>query len=267
MGRTAAQLAKRDLEEIRRSAVEASRIELKLVDTDRYLDPPADTMHGLEYAFHLLGDVRNKTVLDLGCGSGENLIPLLRRGAKVIGMDISPELIAVARARLEMAGMQAVLKVGSAYETGLESSSVDVVFCMSLVHHLDIAMAREEMRRLLVPAGLIIVKEPVRFSKAYARLRSLLPSHGDNSEYEHPITRDEWATLTKGFMVEKTRFFRLPIVPLAERALGWKSPALLQASNWALDRAKFLQRFATIVVAKLTDQVSSTRETSMLHGS
>jgi len=49
MGRTTARLAER--EEVRRSAVETSRIELKPVDTDRYLDPPADTMHGLEYAF------------------------------------------------------------------------------------------------------------------------------------------------------------------------------------------------------------------------
>src|SRR6266699_6660148 len=93
-------LSGRDSVEVERSAAEASRFVLAPVEVERYLDPPADTPYGMEYAFHLLGNVHGKTVLDFGCGSGENLIPLARRGAHVIALDTSPALIYPARRRL-----------------------------------------------------------------------------------------------------------------------------------------------------------------------
>jgi hypothetical protein len=54
-------LLDRDRAEVERSASEARRIVLGQSDIDRYLNPPANTPFGLEYAFHLLGDVRGKT--------------------------------------------------------------------------------------------------------------------------------------------------------------------------------------------------------------
>src|SRR5208337_375022 len=115
----------------------------------------------------------------------------LERGARVIAMDISPDLIAIAQKRLKDANLEASVKVGSAYETGLPDESVDAIFCIALIHHLDIKLVRDEMWRVLRKGGAVILKEPVRFSKAYAWLRSLLPAHDDISEYEHPLTREE----------------------------------------------------------------------------
>ena len=66
--------------ELARSASEASKIVVRPVRAERYLNPKADTAFPLEYAFHLLGNVKEKLVLGLGCGSGEEVIPLLRRG-------------------------------------------------------------------------------------------------------------------------------------------------------------------------------------------
>jgi 2-polyprenyl-6-hydroxyphenyl methylase/3-demethylubiquinone-9 3-methyltransferase len=140
----------------------------------RYLDPPKDTPFPLEYAFYLLGDIRGKTVFDMGCGSGETIIPLVHRGAQVNGIDISPELIALAQRRLKAADLSANVRVGSAYETGMPDGSVDVVFCIELIHHLDIATVRDEMKRILRPGGYLVLKEPIRFSKGYDLLRSLL---------------------------------------------------------------------------------------------
>jgi SAM-dependent methyltransferase len=245
-------LLDRDRAEIERSAEEARKTLLKPCQVDRYLDPPGDTPYPLEYAFHLLGDVRGKTVLDLGCGTGENIVPLVKRGARVIGMDISPDLIALAERRLKEADSHAIVKVGSAYETGLPSASVDVIFCISLVHHLDIALVCEEMARILTKDGFVVLKEPIRFSKAYAGLRSLLPSHADVSDYEHPLTSAELAILTERFRATGTRYFRLPFVALALRTL----PARLQtiawkSSDWMLRHWKFTETYATSVATKL----------------
>ena len=184
-------LAERNQAEVERSASEASKVVLKPMERDqidRYLNPPADTPYGLEYAFYLLGDVRGKTVLDLGCGTGENVVPLIERGARVIGMDISPDLIAIAQKRINDANLEASLSAGDAYETGLPGESVDAIFCMALIHHLDIKLVRDEMWRVLRKGGVIILREPIRFSKAYTWVRSLLPAPDDISEYEHPLT-------------------------------------------------------------------------------
>ncbi len=237
--------------EVERSAAEASKIVLRPVEVDRYLDPPKDTPFPLEYAFYLLGDVRGKTVFDMGCGSGETIIPLVRRGAQVNGIDISPELIAFAQRRLKAADLSANVRVGSAYETGMPDGSVDVVFCMALIHHLDIATVRDEMKRILRPGGYIVLKEPIRFSKGYDLLRSLLPAHDDISEYEHPLTREEFSIVQEGFQVDGLRFFRLPFVPIAQRISPAARRNAYLASGWILDKFPTAARYATTAAVRL----------------
>jgi ubiquinone/menaquinone biosynthesis C-methylase UbiE len=251
---TNSQLSERNRAEIERSASQASKVVVKPPDraqVDRYMNPPGDTPYGLEYAFHLLGDVRGKTVLDLGCGTGECVVPLIERGAHVIGMDISPDLIAIAEKYVRAAGLEAPLSVGDAYHTGLPDESVDVVFSNALIHHLDIRLVRDEMWRILRKGGTIILREPVRFSKGYAWVRGLLPAHEDISEYEHPLTREELATMMEPFTVQGTRYFRLPFVPLVSRLMPSKKAAAYEASNWLLQRGGTIQRYASGVVTKL----------------
>jgi ubiquinone/menaquinone biosynthesis C-methylase UbiE len=251
---TDSRLAERNRAEIERSATEAMKFALEPLgrsQIDRYLNPPADTPYHLEYAFHLLGDVRGKTVLDLGCGKGGNIIPLLERGARVIGIDISPDLIAIAQKRLRDANLEASLMAGDAYETGLPDESVDAIFCIGLIHHLDIKLVRDEMWRVLRKGGVIILREPVRFSKGYAWLCSFLPAREDVSEYEHPLTREELSIMTRPFRVKGTRYFRLPFVPLVSRVTPSKSDAARRASNWILQHWVAVERYATGVAMKL----------------
>jgi len=241
----------REQSEIARSASEASKIVLEPAEIDRYLDPPPDSPFPLEYAFYLLGDIRGKTVLDLGCGSGESLCVLVHRGARAIGIDISPELIELARRRLREGRVDADVRVGSAYDTELPDGSVDVVFCMSLIHHLDIPRVRDEMRRVLRPGGFVVLKEPIRFSKAYDRLRSWLPAQEDISEYEHPLTREEFRTVQEEFTVEATRYLRLPFVPLVQRTLPGAGRSANRLSHWLLTKFPAAERYATVATLRL----------------
>jgi SAM-dependent methyltransferase len=249
-------LSERDRVEVERSAAETLGTVLAPVDVDRYLNPPADTPYGLEYSYYLLGDVQRKTVLDLGCGSGENLVPLVKRGAHVIGIDISPELIQLSRRRLSSYGLSAVLEVGSAYATGLPNESVDVVFCMALLHHLELPRARQEIYRVLRPGGLFILREPIRFSRTMNSLRRLFPApKADISDYEHPMTRAELAVVMQGFTVTAERNFRLPFVPLLAKVKAsgkwrWKT------DRWLLKRFPGLEHFATGKVMSLRKYVA-----------
>src|SRR6266849_2971180 len=188
--------------------------------------------------------------------TGENVVPLIERGARVIGIDISPDLIAIAQKRLSDANLEASLTAGDAYNTGLSDESVDTIFSMALIHHLDIKLVRDEMWRVLRKGGVIILREPVRFSKGYAWVRSLLPARDDISEYEHPLTREELAIMMQPFRVQGTRYFRLPFVPLVSRVLPSKSDAAWRASNWIVQHWAGAECYATGVVTKLQKVVT-----------
>lgn len=233
----------RDLAEIERSREEAKGVKITSVNLSPYLNPRADAAISLEYAFYLLGDIRGKRVLDLGCGSGEEVIPLAQRGASVTALDISPELIKIAKDRAVLYGVEASFRVASAYKTGIASESIDVILCSSLIHHLDIPMAMDEMRRILKPDGYIVMKEPIRFSRVYGALRSLFPARKDASEYEHPLTAEEFNQVIDGFKISGLRFFRLP--------LSHKFRVTRWLSNAALRLVPFADHFATSVVLKL----------------
>lgn len=242
----------RDLVERERSAAEASKTVLSPIQIDRYLNPPPDTPHYLEYSFHLLGDVHRRTVLDLGCGSGINSIPLVKRGAIVIGIDISPDLIDLARKRADSYGVNLRLEIGSAYETGLPAESVDVVFCMAVLHHLDLPRARAEILRVLRADGLFVLSEPIRFSPIVDRVRKLFPpSTADLSAFEHPLTRKELSAVIDGFEVIAQRNFRLPFVPLLVPRFETARSQLLLCDRWLLGHFPSLEEFATVKVMSL----------------
>ena len=160
-------LSTRDQSELLRSQSEAAKATLKpvsLTQLERYRNPSSETPYGLEYAFHLLGDVTGKTVLDLGCGQGENCLALMLRGAYVVGIDISPELLELARERQRLnfgeSELGSLLVEGSAEHTTLPDESVDIIFCVACVHHLQIEEVQKEMLRILKPGGFVILKEP-----------------------------------------------------------------------------------------------------------
>ena len=159
---------------------------------NRYLAPPQDTIYPLEYAFHLLGDVTGKTVLEYGCGDGSNLVLLSRRGAKVIGLDLSPELVTLAKQRIAANHCdETTVVLGSAHSLPFPDASVDVVFGISILHHLDLEMASREVHRVLKEGGRAIFLEPLRNSRWMTQLRKLFPKRRGASPFERPLTDEE----------------------------------------------------------------------------
>ena len=248
--------SERELDEIRRSAVDASRRTDSLVANSRllarYRDPLENTAFQLEYCYHLLGDTRGKNVLDYGCGAGENSLLLAARGALVTGIDISPELVEIARRRLEMNQLSGEFRAISGYDTGLPDGSMDVVFCMAVLHHLDLGQARREVLRVLKVGGVLIVQEPVRDSRAYTFLRKLIPySAHDNSEHERPLKKQELDAFAGGLQCEAKRRFKLPFVPLAQMASRHLVDPAVRLDSWMLKAMPALAHLATVEVRKL----------------
>ena len=248
--------------EVERSASEAQKREaedlrLSAQTLERYLSPPADTPYQLEFAYHLLGDVSGKIVLDYGCGAGENSVLIASHGAaRVIGVDISPELIELGARRLALHGFASAadLRVGSAHELPLETESVDVVFGMAILHHLDLALASREVYRVLKKGGRAIFLEPVRNSKLVRVARNLIPyTAPDVSPFERPLTDAELENFAARFAGYRARAFSIPFVNLVN-VLGLSESVLhtaIKLDGKILKLAPFLKNYASVRVVEM----------------
>ncbi len=105
----------------------------------------------------LLGDVRGKRVLDAGCGPGLYAEELLARGAVVVGIDESPEMVRLARERLGAGVDLHVHDLATPFD-GLADESFDAALSALVIHHvLDRTAALAELNRVLRPGGRLVV--------------------------------------------------------------------------------------------------------------
>ncbi|MFG3707686.1 methyltransferase domain-containing protein [Micromonospora sp. NPDC047670] len=105
-------------------------------------------------SYELLGDLTGRAVVDAGCGSGRAVAELAERGAHAIGVDLDPDMIAVARKRWPTGEFH----VGDAYELPLETGSVSGYRADKVLHTLDDpARAVAEARRVLAPDGRVVL--------------------------------------------------------------------------------------------------------------
>jgi ubiquinone/menaquinone biosynthesis C-methylase UbiE len=106
-----------------------------------------------------LSDAPVRTLLDLGTGTGrmlELLGPQIERG---LGLDLSLDMLSLARARLDRAGLRhCSVRQGDIYDLALPKDSCDAVVIHQVLHFLeDGARAIKEAARVLRPAGRLLV--------------------------------------------------------------------------------------------------------------
>src|SRR5215217_5674611 len=97
-------------------------------------------------------------LLDVACGAGNATVPAARDGARVTGLDFSPDLLAVARERAADAMVEVDWVEGDAQEMPFEDASFDRV--ISTFGHMfapDHRRTAAEMRRVCRPGGTIAV--------------------------------------------------------------------------------------------------------------
>jgi SAM-dependent methyltransferase len=117
----------------------------------------AERRAGLFVAHGALGPGRR--ALELGCGTGIFLERVARSGAAIVGIDLSEDLLAKARARMRPFA-NVVLARGNAETLPYPDASFDVVYGSSVLHHLDLDAALREAHRVLRPGGRIVFAEP-----------------------------------------------------------------------------------------------------------
>jgi tRNA (mo5U34)-methyltransferase len=106
---------------------------------------------------HLPADLRNWTVLDIGCNAGFYSFELARRGAKVLGIDASPHYLAQARWAAAVLGLRNTCRFEcrQVYDLARMNEQWDIVLFMGVFYHLrypllGLDIVAEKVRRYLV---------------------------------------------------------------------------------------------------------------------
>jgi SAM-dependent methyltransferase len=105
--------------------------------------------------------------LDLGCGSGTNVITLARHGWQVTGVDFAPRAIALARRKARQAGVDVDLRVEDVTRLKGITPPFDLVLDIGCFHSLskdEKVIYADNLPRLLTPGGTFLLyaffKEP-----------------------------------------------------------------------------------------------------------
>jgi ubiquinone/menaquinone biosynthesis C-methylase UbiE len=98
------------------------------------------------------------TVLELGCGTGYFTRELACSGADIIAIDVSPELLEIARADCPAPNVR--YQIQNACALTYPDGTFDSVVGSSILHHLEIEEALREVYRVLKPDGTIYFTEP-----------------------------------------------------------------------------------------------------------
>ena len=119
------------------------------------------------------------TVLDAGCGTGENALHVAALGLPVLGVDVVEAALAVAREKARERGIEAEFAVADALALGRLGRRFDTVLDVGLFHTFD----RDERPRYV--AGLASVTEPG------GTLYVLCFSDEGPDTGPHPVSEDE----------------------------------------------------------------------------
>lgn len=122
-------------------------------------------MHEGDWA--LLGDTRDKDVLEIGCGSAPCSRWLSHQGARVVGLDLSRNMLDVGVAAMDKAGHRVPLIQADATAIPFAEASFDIAFSAfgAFPFIADSALAMREAHRILRPGGSFVfsINHPMRW--------------------------------------------------------------------------------------------------------
>lgn len=152
-------------------------------------------------------------VLEVAVGTGRNL-PFYPRDIRLTGIDLSEEMLTIARRRAHELGRQVELRQGDAQALPFPDATFDTVVCaFSLCSIPDDRKAVAEMRRVLRPGGrLVLIDHVPSTTRLWRNVQWLIEQVTLRVEGEHLLRRPLEHVRAERFEIERAERLKAGIV-------------------------------------------------------
>lgn len=109
--------------------------------------------------------IKNVKIIELGAGSGGDILYLSKLGAKTTALDFSPESISIINHRAKKEKVKINTLCQDCQKTNIPNNYFDLVYSVGLVEHFNNPLKTlKEQIRILKPGGYLIVEVPQKFN-------------------------------------------------------------------------------------------------------
>lgn len=205
-----------------------------------------------EYLERRLGEgLDGALVLDYGCGQGIHTVYPAKRGAHVVGIDLSAAALAVAteRARREGVAHRCAFVRGDGERLPFRGATFDGALAVGVLSYVGPAVAYAELARVLRPGGRAVVVDTLRHNPAIAAHRWLRVLRGSRTAHEasRAPSLGDLTLAARFFKIEELRCFDLltalaaPVIRSDAIPWLWRT---LRAADERLLRSRLLRVLA-----------------------
>jgi SAM-dependent methyltransferase len=209
------------------------------------------------------GDVRGKRILDYGCGVAEGGVFLAKRGAHVVGVDVSPRMLATAAELARAHGVTIETRQVTGPSIPAADDEFDLIYGNGVLHHVPLDTAMPELARVLKPGGRGCFIEPLPYNPVINVYRRI--AQEVRTPDEKPISFQQIESFRQSFGQVKHREFWLTTLSVflkfflidrvnPNRERYWKKiytdasslqgffPTLRRLDDWVLSHVPLLGR-------------------------
>ena len=205
---------------------------------------------------YLKKNIKNKDVLDYGCGVGSITEQVVNYEPKNIsGIDISDQSISIAKKRNNELNLNIQYQVQNCEKTTLSSNSFDVIYGSGILHHLDITKSIKELKRLLKTNGSLVFMEPLGTNPFINLYRKLTP--GSRTIDEHPLVFKDFDFIKNTLGTITVRYYGFMSLIFfmfyknSKKSILFKILAILDSWIFKLKFLRFLA-WSVLIIAKKT---------------
>ncbi len=189
-----------------------------------------------------LGELRGRTLLDVGCGLGEASVYFAMEGATVTATDISPGMCSATQCLASANGVSLTTHVSAIEDLGLPTGhQFDIIYTGNTLHHADIAATLDNVLPHLKPDGVFVSWDPVAYNPIINIYRAVATKV--RTEDEHPLRLRDVRAVTSRFATAEVSWFWLTsqLIFMLMVAAQFRSPnkerfwkkVIDEADSWA----------------------------------